>query len=93
MARRRLALIPPAGTVYVDLSAVTFGGSALIHYLQILARRAAPSPLHLYGAHGMTASVLHLAGLADAAVLHGVGVPGRRADRSSKHRRPDAIRS
>ncbi|MEV4417650.1 STAS domain-containing protein [Catellatospora sp. NPDC049609] len=71
LARRRLAFIPPAGTVHVDLSGVTFGGSALVHYLAELARRAMPAALHVYGARGMTGTVLDMARMGEVAVLHG----------------------
>ncbi|MBV1856348.1 hypothetical protein [Catellatospora tritici] len=76
ISRRCLSLTRCATTVHVDLAGITFGGSALIHYLFALARRAEPGALHVHGAHGLVRAVIDHAFLAEVAMIHDDPVDG-----------------
>ncbi|WP_147433086.1 STAS domain-containing protein [Catellatospora citrea] len=68
LARDRLAGMS-CQVLFVDLAGVTFGGSALVHYLYALSARLPGAELSLCGASGLTTQIIKLTGLDQVAVL------------------------
>ncbi len=68
LAQRQLAVVS-CETLYVDLTDVTFGGAALVHYLYALAARLPGAAISLCGAPGITHQILELTGLDQVAAL------------------------